>query len=105
MSERLGSASFLDAERASTSWTYSSYSADNDGQPAPICFLVFRTPRVASAVDAVAAEGLDILHLFHSSPLGQRAGEALEQRHDRKCASENRKKRRDVVVPPFGGSI
>ena len=31
VSERLGSASFLDAERASTSWTYGSYSADNDG--------------------------------------------------------------------------
>ena len=37
--------------------------------------------------NAVAAEGLDILHLFHSNPLGQGAGEALEQRHDRKGTS------------------
>ena len=55
--------------------------------------------------NAVAAEGLDILHLFHRNPLGQRAGEALEQRHDGERASENRQKRRDVVVPPFGGPI
>lgn len=64
--------------------------------------LFFSVPAIRRD-DAIAA--LDILHLFHRNPLGQRAGEALEQRHDRERAAQYRKQRRDVVVPPFGGSI